>query len=230
LDRARSYAESAVSATAAALRNVSLAQLNRRDLGHVSSLGSYWDTLGWVAFAEGKMEISERYVSAAWQLDGSAEEGDHLGQIYEKRGNKAEAAHFYGLALSAERPEPETRDHLAALVGPDKADAIVEKYKSEQQQSRTYHVANPGKLEGKADFFVLLSRESSDTPKVEGVSQVSGEVKLKPMSEALRSVKFNQPFPDDSRAKILRRGSLTCRPSDDCSFVLTLPSQVRSLD
>jgi tetratricopeptide (TPR) repeat protein len=230
LDRARSYAESAVSSTAAALRNVSLSQLNRRDLGHVSSLGSYWDTLGWVALAEGKLELSERYVSAGWLLDGLAEEGDHLGQIYEKRGNKAEAAHLYSLALSAERPEPETRDRLAALVGLDKVDATIEKYKNERLQSRTYRVPNTSKLEGKADFFVLLAHGSSDTPNVEGVSYVTGEAKLRPMSEALKMAKFNQPFPDDAPAKILRRGTLTCRPSEDCSFVLSLPSEVRSIE
>lgn len=230
LDRARSYAESAVSSTAAALRNVSLSQLNRRDLGHVASLGSYWDTLGWVAYAEGKLEVSERYVSAAWQLDGIAEEGDHLGRIYEKRGNKAEAAHFYSLALSAERPEPETRDRLAVLVGRDKVDATVEKYKDEQLHSRTYQVPNASKLEGKADFFVLLSRASSDTPSVEGVTYVSGEARLKPMTDALKAAKFNQPFPDDAPAKILRRGTLTCRPSEDCRFVLLLPSEVRSIE
>src|ERR1019366_10260486 len=36
------------------------------DLGLVSSLESYWDTLGWVAFGEGKLDLAEKYVSAAW--------------------------------------------------------------------------------------------------------------------------------------------------------------------
>ncbi|PYQ44913.1 MAG: hypothetical protein DMG99_02715, partial [Acidobacteria bacterium] len=46
LDRAQQYAESAVSATAAALRNVSLDRLTKNDLPLVSSLVAYWDTLG----------------------------------------------------------------------------------------------------------------------------------------------------------------------------------------
>src|SRR5439155_27346284 len=55
LERAQQYAESAVAATVAAARNLSLEQLNQRDLGTVQSLAAYWDTLGWVYFAKGDM-------------------------------------------------------------------------------------------------------------------------------------------------------------------------------
>ena len=55
LDRAQQYAESAVSATAAALRNVSLDRLSNRELPLVKSLIAYWDTLGWVHFGEGDL-------------------------------------------------------------------------------------------------------------------------------------------------------------------------------
>src|SRR5580692_6220907 len=53
LDRAQQYAESAVSATTAALRNLSLDRLTPQDLPLVPSLIAYWDTLGWVYFTEG---------------------------------------------------------------------------------------------------------------------------------------------------------------------------------
>jgi len=175
--------------------------------------------------------VAERYVSAAWNLRGNAEEADHLGQIYEKEGKKKEAAHFYALSLSGERPEPETRNRLAVLAGgPDKVDTEIEKYRSEQLQSRTYHVANAAKVEGKADFFILLDRGSATGATVAAVTYVSGEDKLKSMADPLKAVKFMQPFPDDSEIKILRRGTLTCKPESDCSFVLALPNDVRSID
>ena len=79
LDRARSYAESAVSSTSASLRNISLDSLDRRQLNLTSSLGNAWDTLGWVAFAEGNLKEAERYVSAAWQLEQHSEAADHAG-------------------------------------------------------------------------------------------------------------------------------------------------------
>lgn len=231
LDRARSYAESAVSSTAANLRNISLDHLSQRDPSQVSSIASYWDTLGWVAFAEGKNEVAERFVSAAWTLSQHSEDGDHLGQIYEKEGKKAEAVHAYALSMNAERPEPETRDRLASLVGgADKVDAAVEKCKAELLQSRTYHLPNSGKVEGKADFFILLNHGSEATATVEGVSYVSGEEKLKAMIEPLKATKFKQTFPDDTQLKILRRGTLTCKPDSECSFLLTLPTEVKAID
>jgi tetratricopeptide (TPR) repeat protein len=88
LDRAQQYAESAVSATAAGLRNVSVDRLTPQDIPLVPSLIAYWDTLGWVYFAEGNLAKAEKYVAAAWELGQHGEVGDHLGQIYEKRGDK----------------------------------------------------------------------------------------------------------------------------------------------
>jgi tetratricopeptide (TPR) repeat protein len=230
LDRARSYAESAVSATAAELRNLSLDQVNKRDPGRTSSLASYWDTLGWVAFAEGKLEIAERYVSAAWQLGGRADEGDHLGQIYEKRGKKEDAARLYALAMSARRPELETRNRLAALAGgEDKVDAVVGKYRDQLPQERTIKLSNPAKIDGKADFFVLLSQGRDAAAKVEGVAFMSGDEKLKGYTDALRTARYGQNFPDETPLKILRRGTLSCK-ADDCTFLLALPDDVRSVD
>jgi tetratricopeptide (TPR) repeat protein len=231
LDRARSYAESAVSSTAAELRNVSLDQINKRDPGRTSALASYWDTLGWVAFAEGKLDAAERYVLAAWQLGGQAAEGDHLGQIYEKRGNKEEATRLYALAMNARRPDPETRNRLATLLGgPDKVDSMVEKYREQPQHDRTIELENAAKLEGKADFFVLLSEGQGAAAKVEGVVFVSGDEKLKTGTDALRKARYNQRFPDDTPVKILRRGTLACKAKDDCTFLLTLPGDVKSMD
>jgi tetratricopeptide (TPR) repeat protein len=231
LDRARSYAESAVSATAADLRNVSLEQINKRDPGRTNNLAAFWDTLGWVAFAEGNFEIAERYVFAAWQLGNESDEADHLGQIYERRGKKEDAVRFYALAMNARRPDPETRIRLATLLGgQDKADATVEKYRDESQHDRTIKFANPAKLDGKADFFVLLSTGSGAVARVEGVAFVDGDEKLKPASDALRAAHYDQKFPDDSAVKVLRRGTLSCKTNDDCSFQLMLPSDVRTLD
>src|SRR5271156_4962230 len=116
LDVARRYAESAVSAKAARLRNLSLEQIKQSDLGLTSSLASYWDTLGWVAFAEGHREVAKTYVSAAWELGQAGDEGDHMGQICEKSGDKGEASHWYAVVLSGRRPEAETRGRLAGVA------------------------------------------------------------------------------------------------------------------
>ena len=231
LDKAQQYAESAVAATAAGLRNLSLEQLNQRDLALVPSLVAYWDTLGWVFYAEGKLDRAEKYVAAAWGLGNHGEVGDHLGQIYEKRGEKEKAISTYALAMNGLRPIPETRGRLSGLVGgTDKVDAVVQKHRDDLQQMRTTQLKDPPPLTGNADFWVLLGTGKNGAT-VESVKFVSGEEKLRSLEAALQHLKFNVNFPDDTPAKILRRGNLSCsQPAGNCSFVLMLPDDVRSIN
>lgn len=229
LDKAQQYAESAVSATAAALRNVSLDRLTREELPLVTSLVAYWDTLGWVEFDRGNLDKAEKYVSAAWMLGHHAEVGDHLGQIYEKRGEKDQALRAYALSMNAERPTPETRGRLTNLAGGDtKADAAVSRYKNDFERLNTIDLGKATQT-GNADFFVLLS--GGPAAKVDAVKFVSGDEKLKSYTEALRTADYHLTFPDDTPLKILRRGTLSCSvTTGSCKFVLTLPDDVRTVD
>ena len=228
LDRAQQYAESAVAATAAALRNTTLDQLSERDLGLVSSLAAYWDTLGWVHFAKGDYAMAEKYVSSAWNLGQHADIGDHLGQIYVKEKKKEDAIRMYALALNCTRPDPETRDRLAALVGKDKVDSTIAKYKDELAQQRTIKLGKATQA-GSADFFVLLDSEKSRAVP-EGAKFVSGDEKLKSFVTALQNAHYDLSFPDDTATKALRRGTLSCAPGGECQFVLVPPDDVRSVE
>jgi tetratricopeptide (TPR) repeat protein len=232
LDRAQQYAESAVSATTAALRNLSLDRITPQELPLVPSLVAYWDTLGWVYFSEGNLDKAEKYVSAAWGLGGHGEVGDHLAQIYEKRGDKDLALRTYALSLNALRPDPETRSRLASLSGGDaKADAAVAKYKEDLQRTRTIELGKVAKETASAEFFVLLSRGANSTATVEGVKFASGDEKLKRFTDALRTAEYRVTFPDDAPVKILRRGILSCSTvTGNCIFVLMLPDDVRTVD
>jgi tetratricopeptide (TPR) repeat protein/transglutaminase-like putative cysteine protease len=231
LDRAQQYAESAVSATAAALRNVSLDRLSQKDLPLVSSLVAYWDTLGWVHFAEGDFNKAEKYVAASWDLGHHAEVGDHLGQIYEKRGDKDRALRTYALSMNGLRPAPETRGRLASLAGGDaKADAAVARYKDELQHLSTVDLGKAAQT-GNADFFILLSGGGGSVAKVDAVKFVSGDEKLKSYTEALRTADYHLTFPDDTPVKVFRRGTLSCSmTSRTCTFALMLPEDVRTVD
>lgn len=227
LDQAQRYAESAVASAAAASRNMSLAQLRAQDPGIVVALAAYWDTLGWVYFAQGEFPKAEKYVASAWMLAQRPDVGDHLAQIYEKLGEKDRAIATYALALNGVRPEPETRTRLAALVGnDDKVNQVVKQYSADIGKSRTLKVPNPGKISGAAEFFLLLS----PGPKVEDVKFVSGDEKLQPFAEELKGAKFDFSFPDDAPAKVLRRGKFNCTASTaDCTLILYLPEDVRSI-
>jgi Flp pilus assembly protein TadD len=231
LDRAQQYAESAVSATAAALRNVTLDRLTQQELPLVSSLIAYWDTLGWVHFAEGDFATAEKYVAAAWSLGHHGEVGDHLGQIYEKRGDKDRALRTYALSMNGLRPTPETRDRLASLAGGDtKADAAVARYKEELQHLSTVDLGKATQT-GNADFFILLSGGAGSQSRVDTLKFVSGDEKLKSFTDALRTADYHLTFPDDTPVKILRRGTLLCSVTTGrCEFSLMLPDDVRTVD
>ncbi|MGA7219001.1 MAG: DUF3857 domain-containing protein [Candidatus Sulfotelmatobacter sp.] len=238
LDRAQQYAESAVSATTAALRNVSLDRLTAQDLPLVPSLIAYWDTLGWVYFSEGNLDKAEKYVAAAWGLGQHGEVGDHLGQIYEKEGKKDRALHTYELATTGLRPIPETKDRINALEKSDaKLNEAAKNGKEDLQSLRTIDLGKVAKENGSADFFVLLSRGVSTGKKdnsastVEAVKFAGGDEKLKVFTEAIRTADYRVSFPDDQPVKILRRGILSCSTTTgNCTFVLMLPDDVRTVD
>lgn len=232
LDLARLYAESAVTSTAAGLRTLSLDQLATRDLRLTSALADYWDTLGWVEFADGHPDRAQKYVSAAWQLSQHAEAADHLGQIYEKTGNKELALHYYALAMNAHRPEADTRTRLAALAGgAENIDAIIEKNKGDLVTERTITIKNQSKIEGKADFFLLLALASSSDLTVDDVKFVTGDDKLKVCTSALRTARYSQTPPDETAVKLLRRGKLSCTAAvADCTLLLLPPDDVKTTD
>jgi tetratricopeptide (TPR) repeat protein len=232
LDRAQQYAESAVSATTAALRNLALDRLTQQDLGLVPSLIAYWDTLGWVYFSEGNLDKAEKYVAAAWGLGQHGEVGDHLGQIYEKEGKKDLALRTYSLSLEGLRPILETHDRIDALL---KSDAKLSNprrdSKADLQSLRTIDLGKVAKETGSAEFFVLLSRGKGSAATVEAVKFASGDEKLKVFTEALSTAEYRVSFPDETPVKILRRGILSCSTTTgNCSFVLVLPDDVRTVD
>jgi tetratricopeptide (TPR) repeat protein len=231
LDRAQQYAESAVAAISASLRNTTLERLTLRDLGLVSALAAYWDTLGWVYFAKGDLAKAEKYVWAAWQLSPHGEVGDHLGQILEKRGQKDAAIRAYAIADAGLRPTPETRAHLAALAGGEsKVDALDQKYRDDLPNQRRISLGKGAPDTGNADFFVMFSKGSSGTA-VEDVKFASGDEHLKLFAEALHHANYGFEFPDDTPTKIFRRGTLSCSTATgECAFMLTVPEDVRSIN
>ena len=230
LDRAGQYAESAISATDANLRNIQLAHLSTDDLSQVTNLGVYWDTLGWVNFKRGDLDKAERFVRAAWLLNQQGEVGDHLAQIYEKSGQKQEAIRLYADAIAAPHADPESRARLTLLLGENsQIDALVAQAKVRLVKSRTFPAGKLLAAKTEADFFVLLA-PGSKSAEVEAVKFISGNPDLRPSAENLRTIDFGPVFPDPSPSKIVRRGTLSCTVAAACTFTLALPETVRSLN
>ncbi|MBV9086341.1 MAG: hypothetical protein JOY79_02550, partial [Acidobacteriaceae bacterium] len=190
------------------------------------SLAAYWDTLGWVFFQKGELDAAEKYIHASWLLDQHSEVGDHLGQIYEKKGDKEKATRAYAMAMAAVRPKDDTRAHLDALVGAKNVDGSVKSVRSQLAGERTVKLpALPSKEKAEADFFVLLA----PGPKVEDVKFIRGSEKLKPYAAQLATATYAVEFPDSAPTKLVRRGTLSCDPAQ-CSFVLVLPQDVHGVN
>jgi tetratricopeptide (TPR) repeat protein len=232
LERAQQYAESAVTTTAAELRNVELNEIGLEDLGLVSSLAAYWDTLGWVYYQKGDVTSAERYIRAAWNLGQHSEVGAHLAEIAEKAGKKDDALQLYSLASVATRPAPEATEGLARLGKPKTAESFQNATQS-LNAMRTIKFASGQKniKASEAQFYVVLVPGPSGNAQVSEVKFIKGDDKLVPISAGLKSANFNFAFPDNTTTKIFRRGTLFCdAATGQCSFILITPDGISSVE
>jgi tetratricopeptide (TPR) repeat protein/transglutaminase-like putative cysteine protease len=223
LDRAQQYAESAVASVTAASRNLDIQRADATAFAVVSSLAAYWDTLGWVDFVKGDSARALQYVAPAWALAGHAEVGDHLGQIYEKLGQRDKAIAAYAAAVSAPDPVPEAREHLVRLAGAAQADAAVAAHRNDTLHARTLPLHEKGPAGKTGDFVVLFSAPDM----VESVRFVEGDEALRPMADAIHRFPAAGMFPDGGPARILRRATVACDAKAACSLTLVIPEDAR---
>ena len=234
LDKAQQYAESAVTSVATELRNSELAQLTMEDLERVASMAAYWDTLGWVHFQKGDLDVAEQYLAAAWALEQHSEVGSHLAMILEKRGKNSEALHMYALAGAAEHLVPEASEGLKKLAASEKIPELLKKAKDELREINTVRFTStvkPPKDSSEAQFFVMLVPGPGRKATVADVRFIKGDEKLKPMGAGLKSANFNITFPTETHTKLIRRGTLFCvSGGGDCPFIMLSPDGITSLE
>lgn len=225
LDQAEKYATSATEYAVGKTKDISLDHVSSGDMRLTVLVGAYWDTLGWVKFQQGKLADAEKYVRSAWRVHSIGEVGDHLGQIYERQGKKAEAIEMYSLALAAPNAMPETRRRLIGLVGGEAdTNRLIEEAQGKLAKSRTLEIKNAHSADGIAEFWILVVPGS----KVIAVKFISGDEVLHPFTTEIEATSFSESFPDDSEIRLLRRGKLRCsRSSDNCNLVLEPAETVR---
>jgi len=228
LEQAEKFVDLAIEHAVSQTRGVSLDGLSNEDVRVPSSLGAYWDTLGWVKFQQGKIPDAERYVRCAWQIRSIGVIGDHLGQIYENEDRRAEAMEFYAMALAAPYPVPETSARLVALRGNDKdVDRLTEEARARLAKSHTFEIKNTHDAVGMAEFWLLLV----PGPKVSAVKFITGDQPLRPFTNELQTVMLPDFFPDKTEMRLLRRSKLTCLNAfNACSLVLMSAETVHSAD
>jgi tetratricopeptide (TPR) repeat protein/transglutaminase-like putative cysteine protease len=203
LDRASQYSDAAINAIETQLRDVNLDSLRLQDVGIAGLLYNVWDTKGWVEFKRGNLDDAERYIRAAWEATGSGNICEHLGEIYEKRGNKDEAIHYYVLSLVGQAPSDDARKRLTALGVTGDLELRIEKGRAEMLAMRTRKLGASAK--GTGDFFALVSPAKNDQIKF-----VNGDADIKALTDVVKSTNLDVKFPGASSVRALRRGTVTC--------------------
>jgi tetratricopeptide (TPR) repeat protein len=234
LDKALQYAESAVTGMAINLRNLETGALTIEDLDGVSSLASYWDTLGWVYFKKGDLDNAEKYLKAAWAVVQAGVVCYHIGMVAEKRGKKDEAIRLYAQGASALNTSSDAEESLRRLAAPP---AIEKLMQTAKQDLREYTVYSLGQLMPtlkapvEAEFYLVYAPDSARNAQAIDVKFIKGDERLKPLAEQLKGIKYPLVFPDNSPTKIVRRGALLCLPKPGaCTFTMVSPDLVTSVE
>src|SRR5437870_13052382 len=92
------------------------AEMLNRAVSQEPRNGAYVDSLGWVYYQQGKLDLAEKYLTDATRLlprDATAHE--HLGDVFAKRGEFHRALDLYRAALTLQ-PEPKDEAKLRLKI------------------------------------------------------------------------------------------------------------------
>jgi hypothetical protein len=187
LDLAEGWAREALEG---ATELVKRSRTSREALRQTGPLAATWDTVGWVAFRQGKLAEAERYIAAAERLSLSGESALHLGQIYEAQGRREEAVQAYARSRSALFAPFLARERLAALVDEGQVDAVVAQARA-GLADRYSLPAGPATGEGQQPDVVLLLGADGVVASVEPAFGLD----LPRGAEALRGQAIGAPLP-----------------------------------
>ncbi len=213
LPEALGYSQRSVKEVEERSQKVDIEKIQKVDLQLSAMIGAYWDTLGWIYFKVGDLARAESYLNSAWQLTQDGLVGDHLGQVYEKEQKLPAALHMYNLALEANPRLADTASRMRNLAHvrlPKNRMSAAE----ELTLMRTIKLPTITKGTAAADFDVIVA-----SGKIEKANFSQGHEMLRHVGESLlEKASLEEPFPPNSTARLLRRGSLSCSYSS-CSFV-----------
>lgn len=179
-----------------------------KSFDQMQSLGTVWETLGWVYFRQGEQQKAATYMHAAWELKPrNVEINMFMGIIDDALHKPEEATTFYRMALNGTIPTSgqtaiQSRfDRLGITTNtPLPMDVVT------TLPALSLHL-NPGDAEPVVD--ILLSPD-----KAPAIKLLQGDHSLeKPLEKAIQSALANA-FPDSGPEKLLRRAGVTCTTDD----------------
>jgi tetratricopeptide (TPR) repeat protein len=225
LDMAQQYADSALKGIYDHLNQSEPGSVRLPDFVFMAQLAMTWDTMGWIHFKAGRLELAEKYVHAAWILAQNRESGEHLGEIYEKLKNIPQAARFYSMSANpgfmghAAGPD-KSYDRLVKLVGSKRAEQMFQANRGEPSQIRTIHMGNVAPSGTKGSFFFIFSPDA----KTVAIQLSTGDARLtEPLQKMGEKIAASVIFPEGAPQKLIREGFVMCSSySKACDLVFAL--------
>jgi tetratricopeptide (TPR) repeat protein len=222
LDLAQQYADSALKGIYERLDQLQSGSIRLPDFIFMAQLAMTWDTMGWIHFKAGHLDLAEKYVRAAWILAQNRESAEHLGEIYEKLHNIPEATRFYAMSVNpgyiGRSPAPEKgRDRLQKMVGRQRAEQLIDAKRSEPSQLRTIHLGNVAPAGTKGAFYFIIE----PGPKVVAIQLNSGDERLTDqLHKQEAKIAASVLFPENAPQKLIREGFVMCSAySKACDLV-----------
>lgn len=176
-------------------------------------LSSYWDTLGWVYYRQGKQEKAEAYLLAAWKLKPNPEYALHLGSIYEAQYRPKDAAAIYRMALSGKNSPIWQDDFKSRLAKLGEADAEQIPMEVTTSLPSFLPQLGPGVSDPLVEIFIAAA-----APPV--VTYLNGEPTYgASLTHAIQSAVIGF-LPDGGPETILRRARVSCTAGQDSNCTL----------
>ena len=166
-----------------------------------------WDTMGWVLFREGKPAEALLWIKPAWTNRQSAEEGEHLGDVYNalEQGPSALAAYRLADTLAAAGTDTVAKARLDEKVTALEKAGV--KVSGEMGQTGLGHPIPLGKAhgaDGSAEYKLLMRAGKVVEISAAGAKKVNGgDARLKEMPA-------QDFFPPSSGATLVRSVILNC--------------------
>ncbi|HEY5382862.1 MAG TPA: DUF3857 domain-containing protein [Acidobacteriaceae bacterium] len=196
-----------------------------QDMRRASLLVAAWDTMGWVLYREGKPAAAAPWLRAAWFQGDARETGYHLAMALAAEGQKSEALRTLELADgSGAVNAADARSQQSHDLCLEEEDALrkqgavadVTDVHAALEKERTFEVARAeAKVQGVAMFQLRFAANGVQTAEL-----IGGDDVLKPMSDALKHLKLEQPVPPESHGVVVRVGALNCETGPDCELAL----------
>jgi tetratricopeptide (TPR) repeat protein len=192
----------------------------RTTLDLMERLAWSWDARGVVHLNSGETDVAIQYLRAAWQLGGSPDIADHLGQAYEKQNKLADAMALYLMAqaLDDDPPQP-LRDRVKLLAGGGDLDKMFQTAKSDYVRQRSVTFKHEGIL-GKAEFLAIVQTGSTPT----SLRMLNGDTALRAVEERLRRARLPLEAPGSPPVRLLVKLEVVC-VAQGCRATVLPPSR-----